>query len=72
MGDSLGRDATVDQPVSDFIFSLLGWSESLNHLFRCPMIREIWGRWVGTISILVFHLCIVELSDHNCTYTSIK
>lgn len=33
VGDALGRDAAVDEPVSDFIFGLLRGAEGFNNFF---------------------------------------
>jgi hypothetical protein len=48
----LRRDATVDEPVSDFIFSLLGWAESLHHFLRSPVLCEVWRSRVGATNML--------------------
>jgi len=48
VGDSLRGDATVDEPISDPIFSLLRGAERFNHFFGSPMLREIGRSRIGT------------------------
>jgi hypothetical protein len=49
MRNPLRRDTAVDEPISDLIFSLLRWAESLDNFFRSPVLCKIWRIWVRSV-----------------------